>query len=222
MKKNLIKSKSRNIQQKHIRRYPSGKITLINKNKNKIKIRTTPKNTPRIRQKPRPQQPPKTENTPRYEKPRLEPKTREHKPLKKEDLTILLSPMTLKIITANGGSNWGDELKKKNKKLLETIKQKRFIQLMRDEQDYKTNALDEEAMIYISTLTMLGPIRPELTEIYLYLFNKWKPNHNDPALKFNKELTNYQKSMLTRLKQNIRRTQLQEFKKQNKGEMIKW
>jgi hypothetical protein len=93
----------------------------------------------------------------------------------------------------------------------------RMIQAMKDPKEFKEYATDEEALGYLSTMSLAGPLRSELAEIMVYLFNKVMPKDKIPAdLEMVKALSPTQMSDLRQLKRNIRKSQWKVFKEREK------
>ena len=106
------------------------------------------------------------------------------------------------IVTAN--PDWGDYLPQW---LIEKIRIQRFVEHFKELQGDKVEeASDEEAFAYLYTASLVAPLKDEWVRIYLYLGHKIAPermkkkieNLNPP-----KELTDYEKYLLQRLKEYI-------------------
>jgi hypothetical protein len=92
----------------------------------------------------------------------------------------------------------------------------RLLQLMRNAEDFREFATDDEAMGYISSASMPAPLDNDWVDIYQHLFLKWQKETNQPQLPDfpkQKQLTKEQEEMLKQLKRSIRKTQWRQFKR---------
>jgi len=106
------------------------------------------------------------------------------------------------IVTAN--PDWGETIPKW---LIERIRIQRFVEHFKELKGEKVEeASDEEAFAYIYTAGLVAPLREEWVRIYLYLGYKVAPKRMKKQIeKLNppKELTDYEKYLLQRLKEYI-------------------
>ena len=148
-----IKSESKKIQKRHLRRYKTGKITLVNKEV----IRPSPQNAPKTQYKPEYKtsinQTQQNTQTPKVV---LRPKERPKEALNNKKVDEFAENMAatimFPIITFPGQE---DTFPKPLKDQLQML---RMLQLMKDEKDFKENALDEEVLGYLSTASLVAPL----------------------------------------------------------------
>jgi len=124
--------------------------------------------------------------------------------IKKSDVLLAKLMTTIKptIVTAN--PEWGEDIPEW---LIERIRIQRFIELFRELRGEKiTEASDEEAFAYLYTASLVAPLKSEWVRIYLYLGYKISPEYMKKKIESldpPKELTDYEKYLLQRLKSYI-------------------
>ena len=114
-------------------------------------------------------------------------------------LVTILKPT---IVTAN--SDWGHTIPEW---LIERIRIQRFVEHFKELNGEKVReASDEEVFAYLYTASLTTPLRDEWVKIYLYLGYKIAPERMKEKMKslnIPKELTDYEKYLLKRLKEYI-------------------
>jgi len=123
---------------------------------------------------------------------------------KKLDLFFAKLTTTIKPTIVTAHPDWGEYLPQW---LIEKIRIQRFIEHFKELNREKiTEASDEEAFAYLCTASLTAPLREEWYRIYLYLGYKIAPERmKEKIAKLNppKELTDYEKYLLQRLKSYI-------------------
>ncbi len=108
------------------------------------------------------------------------------------------------IVTAN--PDWGETIPEW---LIERIRIQRFVEHFKELKGEKIKeASDEEAFAYLYTASLVVPLREEWVRIYLYLGYKIAPERMKEKIEVlnpPKELTDYEKYLLQRLKEYIYR-----------------
>jgi len=104
--------------------------------------------------------------------------------------------------------------------LKEKIPLVRMIQLMKNPQDFKENATDEEVLGYLSTASLSGPFDRDAYELMAWLFARTQTNI-PKDLEVPKELGYGAKHLYDKLRKDIRKSQWTEFKNRMKTEESK-